>query len=105
MKEIRALGRRIEIRYVSKAELKELDPEDGEDFYGFYSNSEYTIYLWSGLSPEASKRVLLHELMHAMLDMTGLGSILADDLEEALCNLNENMLELFKDKKLQEYLD
>lgn len=102
MKEIKLLGRRILIKHVPKSQLRDLDPVDGEDDIGHYDPNEKTIYLWSGLGPEAEKRVLLHEATHAVLDICGLDGVLGATHEEAVCVAMENLLELFQDKKFVE---
>lgn len=103
MKELILLGRKIIIKHVTMAELREIYPDDSvEETWGWYSPMEYTIYLYSGLEAEAYKRVLIHELTHALFNMTGLHNCLKDKHEEAACDAMENMLELFQNKKFVE---
>lgn len=104
MKEIQILGRTIQIKTCSKAELLEFDP-DSKDVLGWYSPDESTIYIHSGLEGSVYNRVLIHEITHVMLSISGLSHWLEDKQEEAICDLMEGFLELLKNKRLVEYLN
>lgn len=103
MKEIQILGRVIQIKTCSKAELLEFDPESGA-VLGWYSHDESTIYIHSGLDGEAYNRTLIHEITHVMLSVSGLSHWLEENQEEAICDLMEGFLELLKNKKFVDYL-
>jgi len=102
MKDLQLLGRKIKIKHVTMAELREIYPDNTEEVWGWYAPMEYTIYLYSGLEEEGYKRVLLHELTHALIDISGISYTLKGNCEEAICTLMENMLELFQNKKFIE---
>lgn len=102
MKELSILGRIIQIKMCSKRELQEFG---SENLLGWFDSDSSTVYLYSGLESETSKRTLLHEVGHAMSDIGGLSEILKRKHEEAFCKLIENFLELFKNKKFVDYLN
>jgi len=110
LKTITLMGREIRVRVLSRDELLKLmrelgqSPDPDETVYGFFDQMGCTINLWSGLEEEAFKRTLLHELFHAMCSFSGFDCLLDRDpqLEEALCTLSENWLDLFKNKKFVE---
>lgn len=105
MKDLVLLGRKISIKHVPMAQLREIYPDPAEEVWGWYAPMEYTIYLYSGLEPESYKRVLLHEITHALLHISGLTNCLKENHEEAVCDIMENMLELFQNKKFVEELN
>jgi hypothetical protein len=95
------MGRKVEICSVSKRELlerKQEFAEADEEVWGWFSPIECRIYIYSGLEQEAYKRVLLHEITHAMYAISGLTNMVEEELEEAACDLNENLIELFLNK-------
>ena len=110
IREISLMGRKVLIRPVSQRELLEkrsngdLDGDPTDEVHGYYSQMEQTIYIHSGLDTDAFRRTLIHELAHATLAFSGLTHLLEDKTEEALCDLFENWLTLFQDKKFIEYL-
>lgn len=102
MKELHILGRKIKVKHIPMAQLREIYPDPAEEVWGWYAPMEYTIYLYSGLEAEAYKRVLLHEITHALFHISGLTNCFKDDHEEAIADIMENMLELFQNKKFVE---
>mgnify|MGYP003502571304 CR=1 FL=1 len=104
IKEITILGRRMSIKHVTKPELKEIYPDPAEEILGWFSPSENCIYLWSGLEKDSYRRVLLHEITHAYMAVSGLSNLLSDEQEEAISDLFESFVEQFNNKKLVEEL-
>jgi uncharacterized Zn finger protein len=100
MKEIFILGRRIQIMTCPKSKLQEFAQEQmNDDTLAWYESSDDTIYIWSGLEGRVFKRVLLHEIAHVMLSVSGMTHLLSHKQEEAVCDMCENFLNLFEDKK------
>lgn len=86
MRELLVLGKSVKISYVSKSELK----AHGEDLWGVYLPEGPEILIYKHLAVKRRLEVLRHEVMHAMLDISGLSTILNEKEEEAICNLVEN---------------
>jgi len=105
IKELTVLGRRIQVKHVALPELREIYPDPAEEILGWFSQSDSCIYLWSGLEQDAYKRVLLHELTHSYIAVSGLSNLISDDQEEAICDLFESFVEQFQNKKLVEELN
>lgn len=105
LKEILLLGRRIRICPVSKSQLAELSDDDDTDLLGFYCSKESAIYIYSGLDGELFKRVLIHEITHALINISGLSELLKKKQEESICNLMEAYLDLFRNSKFIELLN
>lgn len=66
-----------------------LEAEDGTVCDGYFDTSNCEIRLNSTLPIQRIKQVLIHELTHAIMDITGLSDILTDEQEEAVCKANE----------------
>lgn len=98
--EIQILGRRLTVRFLSDREIQHIsqDPKT----IGFFEND--CIYVSSSLNQKQTRRVLLHEISHAILDITGLSEILEDQTEEALCTSMENLSELFLNEILVNFM-
>lgn len=99
--ELRILGRKIQVRYVSDRELAQMTDES--DVLGLFYND--TIYLSSSLTQEQARRVLFHEITHAVLNVSGLSNILKTKHEEAVCNAFESLADIFQDQELQIFLN
>lgn len=96
------MGQKIEILAVSKKDLLEKKQEfadSDEEVWGWFCPIERRIYIYSGLEEASFKRVLLHELTHVLFAISGLTNVIDDKMEEAICDLNENMLDLFSNKE------
>lgn len=102
MLEIPVLGRKISVRFVSDKELNRL--ANDTDCVGLYDGNAETIYLSSSITHEHSRRVLLHELTHAVLNITGLSMLLEDKQEEAVCTAFEGFLESFRSEEVTKFL-
>lgn len=97
---VNLMGRSIQIKLVSKKALKKITGDNG-DTVGYYSPPEAVIYLDKTLDAEARRRVLLHELMHATISLSGITHLLEDKMEEAICDVAENWVMLFRDSSLR----
>lgn len=104
------MGRKVQIKAIGQKELLEKRAEGGvesgpgEEVHGWYSPMESTVYIHSGLDTECFRRVLLHELAHATFSFSGLTHLLQDSKEEAICDVLENWLSLFQDRRFVESL-
>lgn len=68
-----------------------------EESEGFASLSTNTIYVREGMPKSRTRDALVHEIMHAFLEATGLGSFLKDNFrgsEEAFSNFEETLIRL-----------
>lgn len=101
MLEIPILGRRINVRFISDRELAQAAGD--ADCAGFFDGT--TIFISSSLPHERAQRVILHELAHAVLSITGLTNLFEEKQEEAICDAFENYLETFRDEGVVKYLN
>jgi len=101
MLEIPILGRKISVRHVSEKELAQLTKEP--DCLGFFDGN--TIFICASLTQEQARRILLHELSHAILNISGLHNLLEDKQEEAICDVFESFIEVCRNKVLIKYLN
>lgn len=100
LKKIKILGRMVDIRLCKEEELAKLMKIDSsETACGVYVSEDNSIYLNQSLDPEQLRYALLHEMYHAMFDISGLAELLEEDMEEALCSLLSNTLDLYKNKE------
>lgn len=83
---IELMGVELDVRLVS--------PEQLDDAYGAYTNMQELIILDETLKEKQLQRVLLHELVHATLNLTGVSEILEDSQQEAVCVALENLVPL-----------
>lgn len=67
-------------------------PED--PIHGYFDEMSSNIYVNSDLAPEMYERVLVHEISHAVLSVTGISNLLKSRLEEAICTAMENLVTL-----------
>jgi Zn-dependent peptidase ImmA (M78 family) len=102
MLEIPVLGRKVGVRFESDKELQKLSNEP--DCVGLYDGNTQTIYLSVSLSYEGARYVLLHELAHAFLNITGLTQLLDDKQEEAVCTAFESYLDVFRSTEVISFL-
>lgn len=106
MKEINVLGQRIKIKRVSGDTLSKNHGDDSENVHGIYSGTDRTISLATELTGDTFRRILLHEIFHAHLGVSGLSSAIdSSKLEEALCDMTESYIHLFKDKQFVELMN
>lgn len=99
--ELQVLGRKIAVRYISDRELQQLGDE--ADLLGLFYNG--TIYLSSSLTQEQARRVLFHEVAHAILNVSGITNLLKPHQEEAICSAFEGLDEVFQNVELQQFLN
>lgn len=99
--ELRVLGRKIQVRYVSDRELQQLSDET--EVLGLFYND--VIYLSSSLGQEQARRVLFHEIAHAFLNVSGLSNVLKHKHEEAICSALEGLDDVFQNEELQQFLN
>lgn len=81
------LGRKIPVNLVSRITLTAISED--EDTLGFFDGD--AIYVLKTLHPEKQKRVITHEIVHAILSISGLSNLLEDSLEEAICDAMETL--------------
>jgi hypothetical protein len=80
---ITIFGHKIKVRIVPYLE------DNGDELYGAWSYDSKTIYLQKGCD---WRSVLLHEVIHAILSLSGAGEGLTMVREEALCIALEHAL-------------
>src|SRR4051812_15118830 len=97
---VKVLGREVKIKLTTKAELTKLVEAGEEELYGYFSPDLATIYIDAALDVETKRRVVLHELMHATLYLSGISHFLKSKQEEAICDVTENWVDLFRDPNL-----
>lgn len=101
IKKINILGEVIDIRLVSEEEVAKRIGEDLEVFnaYGAYIPIDRTIYINKSLEPDQARKTLIHEIVHAHMNISGLANILDDKVEEAVCTALESFYHLFTNKE------
>ena len=87
-------GRKVKV--VMKDELK---ADDGEEAFGLFSDG--LIEISRGTPQDEMVATLLHECIHAALSVSGVGGLLSDQQEEAVCRAVELIAPniYFKSKK------
>jgi Zn-dependent peptidase ImmA (M78 family) len=86
-KTMKIMGRDLMVIYVDQI------PDKDADTIGLYDGNQSIIYIKKGLTPNHEKRTLIHELVHAMLCVSGQRHHFKDKTEEAICDLMENLAE------------
>ncbi len=75
-----------------KIKIKEVKPS--EDSHGEYKDLAQTIEVNQNIDNEAYRRLLIHEVTHAGLGISGLSAFLNNiDAEEGFCTLMETFLD------------
>jgi len=88
------LGRQTVIELVDKV--------DNENNLGEMDAVNSKIKIKKGLSVEATRRVRIHEKMHALLRYSGIAAGLPNEIEEMICDLMESGYLVFRDEVLEE---
>ena len=65
---------------------------DAEKVDGLYSPSEKLIKIHDQLEPNEAQLVILHEMIHALLDRVGAYSVIADEIQEVICDTIPHMI-------------
>ena len=97
---IRILGELIHIKVVKELKVAHITGDErGEDdspqdkLHGYYSAEKNTIYICKDLSSEKQMMVLLHECLHAILEISQMNHIVPNsEQEEALIRVQETGL-------------
>lgn len=97
---MKILGREIAIEYCSQTRLSVI--ADDAEAIGYYDGT--IIYIKQTLSKAEKSRIFLHEVMHAIIGISGLSSLISEDQQEALCNVSECYHELFQDEEFKKHL-
>lgn len=71
-----------------------------KDEHGYYLHDSRKIVLDTGLKGPLVWSVLLHEIIHAYLGVSGVSEILTLEQEEAICRAVENMADIVELKKV-----
>lgn len=80
-------------------------PLSEDDERGLYWSFNKTIEIAPGLGQPLTRKTLLHECMHAVLDAAGVADKLSLDIEEIVCESAERLIDLFdQNPELTEYL-
>lgn len=106
IKEVTVLGQRFQVKYVTKDTIKyKVDGAHGDLYYGHMDPVTRCIYINRDLRGDQLKRVILHEMAHAYLRLAGLNEFMQYKLEEAICTILENQLDLFQTSKFTEFMN
>lgn len=87
------MGKQFKIKPISLKKLKKI-ASDIDTVWGYFDEMADTIYIAKALKGTKYERVLLHEITHAVLSITGLSNLLKSKLEEAICDSMENLVTL-----------
>lgn len=68
--------------------------DKNETLYGYFDDIHSIIYIDKSLDQTVYERILLHEITHAILSVTGISNLLKTNLEEAICDAMENFVPL-----------
>lgn len=105
VKSVQLMGQTILIKMVSEEEIQEhikagnVELKNNEDnLMGWFEPSTFTIFINKSLRVDVLRRTLLHEMTHALLEISGSSHMLSEKQEEAMCTLVENFHPLFKDE-------
>ena len=93
------LGRTYSVRWATTSELKTKD-WNGDD--GFHSHEKAEIVIRPKLNIEYAEHVFLHEVVHALFEMTGKDKLSED---EELMDLMSGLLHQFLTSKTGNLLD
>lgn len=85
---IRIMGRDINIVVVPDTDLLKMADEE-EGCLGFFKDDK--IFIASSLQGAVKRRVIIHEVSHAIFTISGLTNLLEDNLEEALADAMESL--------------
>jgi hypothetical protein len=99
-KQVMILGRRVKLQFT--------DLQDGD--FGEFSELPLTIKIQQGLSPEIIPQVLIHEMVHAALAISGISTYqLEANVEEAICTVMEtavpDIMKALKRMKVEDFED
>lgn len=83
------LGRNIDVISMAPNDLEVISNQKG--CLGYFDGTH--IYLSSLLTGDEYSRVLVHEACHAIFAVSGLTNLLDDNLEEALCDALEGLIQ------------
>lgn len=70
--------------------------DKGETLYGYFDEVKSVIYIDNTLEQHIYDRILMHELTHAILSITGICNLLTSKLEESICDAMENFITLLQ---------
>jgi hypothetical protein len=101
MLEIPILGRKISVRFASDKDLANLAKDS--ECWGYYENEVIT--LSSSLNHEHARKILMHELAHAVLKISGISNLLEEKQEEAICDAFETYVDVFRDEEFIKFMN
>jgi hypothetical protein len=101
LSQFKVFGRTVKLEFVSQATLDHL-AEDTECL-GLYKSQ--TIYLQEDLQGDQLKRVLLHEIAHALFDIVGLTCLFTEGVEDAVCTTFEEFLGVVSNEEIKNILE
>lgn len=85
-KKIKVLGVPYDVVLVGA--LEDVNPDKNEYLYGVCLNNTKEIRVWSGGPDEFTAKVLLHEVLHACLNESG---VTTQDNETLVCRLTDSL--------------
>ncbi len=86
---VKIFGQKFKIKYLAPDEIE-------ENCEGVVFLSKREIHLDSSLPLEQLRRVLIHEIMHAILGVSGISEKLSDAVEESIATAMESALPAFR---------
>lgn len=90
--QLKILGRNIPVNYLSPLEINAVAKDD--DILGYYCGTAQAIYINNTLEGKRLEETLIHEIVHAILNFSGLTQMMPEGLEEAVCNAMEGLVYL-----------
>lgn len=87
------MGKKFAIKYVPHKELERFVDKD-EEIYGYFDEVPGIIYIDNSLDKAVQDRILIHELVHATLSVSGISNLLKSNMEEAICDVMENWIDI-----------
>lgn len=92
-KNVTIQGHRTKIKLVSEL-------PDGKDTVGVADVLDHEILIHKDLSPEAKRRIMLHEIFHTAMWRSGVSQSIAPEIEEVLCQSFAYLFDELKRQKI-----
>lgn len=89
LKSVTVFGRKIPIKHLTQAEMDRFIPNAA----GIFDCEKETIYLVKGMSKKFERRVLLHEIGHAVKALTCLDNVIDGALQEIVVQTYATLIE------------
>jgi len=87
---VKLLGMQLQVILLPHKKMQKW-ADKGEVLWGYFDGDARKIYLSNKMDQARRKRILMHELVHAVFYITGITNMLDDKLEETICDAMENL--------------